>query len=150
MRRERRNHVGGVDDDDANDDEDIEEDDEEEEESDGFEELFEAGIEEDWKDFAGVDDVIFGGDSVYTADCGASVRLFHLLMEGYFLTIVNTMRIRQISNRSEEPIIRQTSDNSGETSMQEPWWERAGSVLTRMLGGKLAMHTILGICKSAD
>ncbi|XXG56619.1 hypothetical protein AAC387_Pa03g3988 [Persea americana] len=64
MRRERRNCVNGVDDDDDNDDDDIEEEDEEEEESDGFEELFEAGIEEDWEDFAGVDDVIFGGDSV--------------------------------------------------------------------------------------
>lgn len=64
MRRERRNRVDGVDD----DDDDIEEEDEEEEESDGFEELFEAGIEEDWEDFAGVDDVIFGGDSVDEID----------------------------------------------------------------------------------
>ncbi|RWR77817.1 hypothetical protein CKAN_00632100 [Cinnamomum micranthum f. kanehirae] len=40
------------------------------------------------------------------------------------------MLVQQISNRSEEPIIKQTSDNSGETSMQEPWWERAGSQLT--------------------
>lgn len=75
---------------------------------------------------------------------------FHLLMEGYFLAIVSRMLIQQISNRSEKPIIKQTSDNSGETSMQEPWWERAGSMLTRILGGKLAMHIILGICKSAD
>lgn len=69
MRRERRNRVDGVDDDDDDiDDDEIEEEDEEEEESDGFEELFEAGIEEDWEDFAGVDDVIFGGDSVDEID----------------------------------------------------------------------------------
>lgn len=62
MRRERRNRVEGVDDD--TDDDDDDDDIEEEEESDGFEELFEAGIEDDWEDFAGVDEAILGGDTV--------------------------------------------------------------------------------------
>lgn len=60
----------------------------------------------------------------------------HILVEWYFLTIVNRMIIWQISNRSMEPIIKLTSDNSGETiDARTMVGSIVGSMLTRMLGG---------------
>lgn len=60
----------------------------------------------------------------------------HILVEWYFLTIVNRMIIWQISNRSMEPIIKLTSDNSGETiDARTMVGYIVGSMLIRMLGG---------------
>ncbi|XP_058102532.1 protein WHAT'S THIS FACTOR 1 homolog, chloroplastic [Magnolia sinica] len=69
IRRERRNRVDGVDNDEEEDDDDEEEEEEEDDNDDGFEELFEAGIEDDWEDF-GVDEEEDIGDEVVPGSSG--------------------------------------------------------------------------------